>query len=205
MKLIKKYFPDTEPEKNVLFQEFSNIFINKNQHINLISRKDIDNIEERHLLHSLAIAKLIQFMPGTTVADVGTGGGFPGIPLAIMFPETSFVLIDSIQKKITAVQDFKHELGLKNIFPIWERIENIDNKFDFIVSRAVTEFPKFVKLCNNKISNKNINNLKNGIIYLKGGEIFEETKMFKNLKTIEISQYFTENFFQTKRIIYLPN
>jgi 16S rRNA (guanine527-N7)-methyltransferase len=205
MELIEKYFPEIDPWKITLLQEFKNIFIEKNIIINLISRKDIENIEERHILHSLAIAKIIQFKKNTLVADVGTGGGFPGIPLAIMFPDTQFFLIDSIRKKINAIEEFKSILNLKNVTPICDRIENYNKKFDFVVSRAVTEFPKFVGLCNNKISKKNYNKLSNGIIYLKGGEINDEILGLKNINTYNLSHFFVEDFFSTKKIIYLPN
>lgn len=205
MELIKKYFPEIDTGRITLLQEFKNIFIEKNKNINLISRKDIENIEERHILHSLAIAKIIQFKKNTLVADVGTGGGFPGIPLAIMFPDTQFFLIDSIRKKVNAIEEFSSILNLKNVTPIWDRIENNNKKFDFIVSRAVTEFPKFVDLCNNKISKKSYNKLSNGIIYLKGGEINDEILGFKNINTYNLSHFFVEDFFSTKKIIYLPN
>ena len=176
-----------------------------NEKINLISRKDIDSLYEKHILHSLAIAKIISFRPGTKILDVGTGGGFPGIPLAVLFPSTHFVLIDSIGKKIKVVQSVVEELGLKNVTAIHTRVEEVKTEFDFVISRAVTAFPVFVGLVKKNISRKPLNSLPNGIIYLKGGDFEEEIKDYKrSIEVSEISKYFDEPFFETKKVLYLP-
>lgn len=161
-------------------------------------------LEERHILHSLAIAKFIQFEKDSFVADIGTGGGFPGIPLAIAFPDVQFVLIDSIRKKINVVDDIKNSLNLENVIPICNRIENINDKYDFVVSRAVTAFPKFVTLVHKKFRKNNFNSIPNGIIYLKGGDINEEITGLKSVTVKFINEYFEEDFFETKKIIYYP-
>jgi 16S rRNA (guanine527-N7)-methyltransferase len=176
-----------------------------NEKINLISRKDIDSLYEKHILHSLAIAKIIDFRPGTRILDVGTGGGFPGIPLAILFPTCQFVLVDSIGKKIKVVQAVAEELNLKNVTAIHGRVEDVKEEFDFVISRAVTSFPVFVGLVKKNISRKAINALPNGIIYLKGGDLQDEIKDFKRLVEVtEIANFFTEPFFETKKVVYLP-
>jgi len=176
-----------------------------NEKINLISRKDIDSLYEKHILHSLAIAKIIDFRPGTAILDVGTGGGFPGIPLAILFPACQFVLIDSIGKKIKVVNAVAEELELKNVKAINGRVEDMKTEFDFVISRAVTTFPVFVGLVKKNISRKQINALPNGIIYLKGGDLNEEIKDFKRLiEVTEISAFFNEPFFETKKVVFLP-
>jgi 16S rRNA (guanine527-N7)-methyltransferase len=174
-----------------------------NEKINLISRKDIDGLYEKHILHSLAIAKVLQFVPGTQVLDVGTGGGFPGIPLAILFPDTHFTLNDSIAKKIKVVNEISVSLGLKNVSTLNSRAEQGNEKYDFIVSRAVTSFPQFYTWVKGKIFTKNKNALPNGILYLKGGELEEELMNFKNrVKVFDIKEFFEEEFFDTKKIIY---
>lgn len=176
-----------------------------NEKINLISRKDIDSLYERHVLYSLAIAKIVSFRPGTRILDVGTGGGFPGIPLAILFPDTHFVLIDSTGKKIKVVQAVADELELKNVTAIHTRAEEIKEQFDFVISRAVTAFPAFVDLVKKNVSSKAQNALPNGIIYLKGGDFEDEIKDFKRkVEVTEISGFFTEPFFETKKVVYLP-
>ena len=173
--------------------------------INVISRKDMENFYVHHVLHSLAIAKVIDFLPGTRILDVGTGGGFPGIPLSILFPDCEFTLLDSIEKKIKVVTAVAGELDLKNVTPVRKRIEEEKNKFDFIISRAVTAFPAFVNLTSKNISHKGINNLKNGILYLKGGDLHDELALFGNKTVVwPISNFFTESFFDTKVIVYLP-
>ncbi|MDC0958773.1 16S rRNA (guanine(527)-N(7))-methyltransferase RsmG, partial [Flavobacteriaceae bacterium] len=180
------------------------LYENWNNKINIISRKDISELNIRHVLHSLSIAKVINFLPKTKILDVGTGGGFPGIPLAIMFPEVLFHLTDSIGKKIKVVQAIANDLGLKNVVAEKIRSENVNQQYDFIVSRAVTNMSNFVKIVNGKISSKNKNQLKNGILYLKGGDLSEELKDFKHVKSFKINSYFNDTFFDTKKIVYLP-
>ena len=202
---IIKYFPNLTPEQIVRFEKMDPLYRDWNGKINLISRKDIDSLYEKHILHSLAIAKIIDFRPGTRILDVGTGGGFPGIPLSILFPLCHFVLIDSIGKKIKVVQAVSLELGLKNVKAIHGRVEDVKEEFDFVISRAVTTFPAFVGLVKKNISRKPQNALPNGIIYLKGGDIQEEIKDYKrNIEVTEISNFFNEPFFETKKVVYLP-
>jgi len=203
IELINKYFklsPIQEKQMALAVE----LYIEWNQKINIVSRKDIEQIVERHFLHSLAIAKFIRFKAGTKVLDIGTGGGFPGIPLAIMFPETEFFLSDSIAKKIKVVNEIAMALDLENVTAEAIRAEEIKDKFDFIVSRAVTAFPKFMTFCKKKISGKEKNGMPNGIIYLKGGEFKSELKNYNKAEVLEISNYFEEEFFETKKIIYLP-
>jgi 16S rRNA (guanine527-N7)-methyltransferase len=205
MDLIKKYFPYISAEQNEQFLNFEKSFAEHNTKLNLISRKDIDNLRIHHILHSLAIAKALKFRDGTRILDVGTGGGFPGIPLAIMFPETEFMLIDSIAKKIVAASETAQEIGLKNVKTLVSRSENIKEKFDFVTARAVTAFPKFVNSVNHCIKKQQINTLPNGILYLKGGEFQEEIAEFKKYAIIyKIADFFEEDYFETKKIIYLP-
>jgi len=203
MKLLHKYFPDLNQEQLRQFAALDGIYREWNMKINLISRKDIDHLYERHILHSLSIAKIIQFKQGTRILDVGTGGGFPGIPLAIFFPETHFTLNDSISKKIMVVNEISAAIGLKNVTTRNSRAEEISEKFDFIVSRAVTAFPRFHGWVKNKISGQNKNTLPNGILYLKGGDLESELKEFTGrLKIYNLNQFFNEDFFSTKKILY---
>ena len=203
MQLIHKYFPSLTPGQISQFSMLDTLYRDWNEKINLISRKDIDGLYEKHILHSLAIAKVLQFVPGTQVLDVGTGGGFPGIPLAILFPDTHFTLNDSIAKKIKVVNEISVSLGLKNVSTLNSRAEQGNEKYDFIVSRAVTSFPQFYTWVKGKIFTKNKNALPNGILYLKGGELEEELMNFKNrVKVFDIKEFFEEEFFDTKKIIY---
>lgn len=205
MNPIEKYFPELSQTQRNQFNLLDSIYKNWNIKINVISRKDLDNLYINHVLHSLSIAKIIQFKKQTSIIDIGTGGGFPGIPLAIMYPDVNFTLIDSIGKKIKVVEAVTDELGLKNIKAIHTRSENVKTKHDFIISRAVTAFPEFVKITRHCISGMSKNNLPNGILYLKGGDFEEEIVNFKKeIKIYNISDFFEEDFFETKKIIHLP-
>lgn len=204
MNIIKKYFPDLTHKQLEQFSALGDLYANWNEKINVISRKDIDQLYERHVLHSLGIAKVIRFEPGTSIMDVGTGGGFPGIPLAIMFPETRFFLVDSMAKKISVVNGVKDSLKLANVTAQQQRAEKINGQFNFVVSRAVTAFPKFVSLVRKKLDKSQKNKLANGILYLKGGDFDDELKPFKNqFRVYQLSDYFEEDFFETKKLIHL--
>ena len=202
--MLKKYFPNLTEKQLRLYDEALALYLDWNSKINLISRKDTEHLLERHILHSLGIAKLIEFKPNTQVLDVGTGGGFPGIPLAIMFPQVKFHLVDSIGKKVKVVFDIADKLGLNNVIAQQVRAENVGGQFDFIISRAVTRLPEFNKWVKNKIRKKGFNDLRNGIIYLKGGDILDEIHQTgKKYKILELSKEFEEDFFETKKVVYL--
>ena len=204
MKLILKYFPNLTDDQIQKFKELEVLYKEWNSRINVISRKDIDDLYLKHVLHSLSIAKFISFKKNTSILDVGTGGGFPGIPLAIIFPDCNFLLVDSINKKINVVKEISNTLKLTNVSYNAIRVEKLKTKHDFIVSRAVTRMNKFRNLVKGLISNKNDNEIKNGIIYLKGGDLTDEMMNIKHQK-VNISDYFDEEFFETKKIVYLEN
>ena len=201
---ILKYFPNLTAIQKEQFEKLDFLYHDWNEKINVISRKDIDALYTKHILHSLGIAKIIQFEPGTYVLDVGTGGGFPGIPLAILFPETRFYLIDVIAKKIKVVQAVAEGLELKNVRAEQMRAENVKGDFDFIVSRAVTNMPDFVSWVETKIKKNNKHELKNGILYLKGGDLSEELKDFPKATEYNLADFFEDEFFETKKVVHLP-
>ncbi|TDE29680.1 16S rRNA (guanine(527)-N(7))-methyltransferase RsmG [Flavobacterium ranwuense] len=201
---ILKYFPNLTDIQKEQFEKLNFLYHDWNEKINVISRKDIDALYTKHILHSLGIAKIIKFEPGTYVLDVGTGGGFPGIPLAILFPETRFYLIDVIAKKIKVVQAVAEGLELKNVKAEQMRAENVKGDFDFIVSRAVTNMPDFVSWVKTKIKKNNKHELKNGILYLKGGDLTEELKDFPKATEYNLADFFEDEFFETKKVVHLP-
>jgi len=204
MEAILKYFPNLTEVQKEQFQQLDSLYHDWNEKINVISRKDIDALYTKHVLHSLGIAKIQAFEPGTYVLDVGTGGGFPGIPLAILFPETRFYLIDVIAKKIKVVQAVADALGLKNVKAEQIRAENVKGDFDFIVSRAVTNMPDFVSWVKTKIKKQHKHELKNGILYLKGGDLTEELKDFPKATLYDLADIFEDEFFETKKVVHLP-
>ncbi|RXG28343.1 16S rRNA (guanine(527)-N(7))-methyltransferase RsmG [Leeuwenhoekiella marinoflava] len=204
MKLIKYYFSDLDDNQVLQFEKLNELYQDWNLKINVVSRKDIDEIYLRHVLHSLGIAKVQTFKPGASILDVGTGGGFPGIPLAILFPETQFHLVDSIGKKIKVVEEVSEGLGLKNVKVTNDRVENIDGQYDFIVSRAVAQMETFVRWVKGKIAKKSDHELKNGILYLKGGDLTEELTLYKTAKIYDLKDYFKEEFYDTKKVVHLP-
>ncbi|WP_264532319.1 16S rRNA (guanine(527)-N(7))-methyltransferase RsmG [Flavobacterium sp. N502540] len=201
---ILKYFPDLTELQIEQFQKLDFLYHDWNEKINVISRKDIDALYTKHILHSLGIAKIMKFEPGATVLDVGTGGGFPGIPLAILFPETRFYLIDVIAKKIKVVQGVVDALELKNVKAEQKRAELVKGDFDFIVSRAVTNMPDFVSWVKGKIKKQHKHTLKNGILYLKGGDLTEELAAFPKATLYDLSTIFEDEFFETKKVVHLP-
>jgi 16S rRNA (guanine527-N7)-methyltransferase len=203
--LVFKYFPELSDNQADLINKLGPLYISWNQRINLISRKDIESLYGRHILHSMAIARFIQFKAGSKVLDVGTGGGFPGIPLAICFPDVEFTLLDSIGKKVKVVEDIRQELNLKNVKTLCERVENLTEKYDFIAARAVTKITPFYTWTKSKILSSFTNEMPNGILYLKGGDLTEELSTLKvPYKLIELKDYFKESFFETKKLIYIP-
>lgn len=204
MDIILKYFPNLTDEQQIQFAKLPQLYAEWNAKINVVSRKDIEALTERHILHSLAIAKIQEFKPGSKVMDVGTGGGFPGIPLAILFPETQFYLCDVIAKKIKVVNAVAKALELENVKAEQKRAGTFDTQFDFIVSRAVTRMPDFVKWVRKNVKKKSIHELKNGILYLKGGDLTEELSSFTTIQQFDISDFYSEDFFDTKKVVYLP-
>ena len=204
MEAILKQFPDLSDNQILQFQKLQGLYEDWNAKINVISRKDIDELYTRHVLHSLGIAKIIEFRPGSRIMDVGTGGGFPGIPLAILFPEVDFYLIDVIAKKIKVVNEVAAGLGLKNVKAEQKRAELVKQEFDFIVSRAVTNMPDFVKWVDDKVAKKQNHELANGILYLKGGDLTEELKDFPKATQYNLSDFFSDEFFETKKVVHLP-
>lgn len=204
MQEIINQFPNLTDNQTEQFKKLEELYKEWNAKINVISRKDIDALYTKHVLHSLGIAKVMEFKPGASVLDVGTGGGFPGIPLAILFPETKFYLIDVIAKKIKVVQEVANGLGLQNVKAEQIRAENVKEDFDFIVSRAVTNMPDFVKWVKDKVKKKQNHELKNGILYLKGGDLTEELQDFPKAVQYNLSDYFKDEFFETKKVVHLP-
>jgi 16S rRNA (guanine527-N7)-methyltransferase len=204
MDLILKYFHSLTADQTEKFAQLEALYQERNSRINVISRKDMEHFYERHVLHSMGIAKVMSFNPGAYVMDVGTGGGFPGIPLAILFPETEFLLVDSIGKKIKVVQEVADATGIRNVKAIQSRAEDIKQKFDFVVSRAVTTLPDFIKWIGKNIKKDSTHELQNGILYLKGGDLNEEIAPVKTKCSIfELSSYFEETFFETKKVVHV--
>lgn len=204
MELILKYFTALSPSQEQQFNKIKGLYVDWNSKINVISRQDIDELYLKHVLHSLGIAKVISFKPGTNILDVGTGGGFPGIPLAILFPECHFHLVDSIGKKIKVVNEVVNALELNNVKTSHSRVEVVSGQFDFIVSRAVTTMPDFVDWVKLKVAKKQNNDLKNGILYLKGGDLSNELNTFPRATIYNLNSYFEECFFETKKVVHLP-
>ena len=204
MKKLHTYFPDLNDLQQQQLQQLHGLYADWNQKINVISRKDIDAFYVHHVLHALGIAKVISFVPHSKILDVGTGGGFPGIPLAILFPETNFYLVDSIQKKIGVVNAVAASVGLTNVKATHQRAEQVNGKFDFVVSRAVTQMPRFVEWIQDKISLSHQHDLANGILALKGGDLTEELQSFPKATRYPLANYFQEEFFTTKYVVHLP-
>ena len=204
MEKLLTYFTNLNDLQQQQLQQLQSLYADWNQKINVISRKDIDALYERHVLHALGIAKVLSFAPNARILDVGTGGGFPGIPLAILFPKTDFYLVDSIQKKIGVVNAVAAAVGLKNVKATHQRAEEVNEKFDFVVSRAVTQMPRFVEWVQNKISSTQQHDLANGILALKGGDLTEELRAYPKAIRYPLADYFQEEFFATKYVVYLP-
>lgn len=202
--LVEHYFTDLTAEQYQQFSALEGLYIHWNAQINVISRKDTAHFYERHVLHSLAIAKVCRFLPGATILDIGTGGGFPGIPLAILYPEVQFHLVDSIGKKIKVVQEVASALGLKNVKASHARAETIKDRYDFIISRAVTQMPVFLGWVKGKSTKQNLHEFKNGILYLKGGDLTDELAGLRYpVKEFPISDFYKESFFETKKVVYV--
>jgi 16S rRNA (guanine527-N7)-methyltransferase len=202
---LHTYFPSINDKTNAQLKQLLPLYEEWNSQINVISRKDLDQLYTRHVLHSLAIHKFLQFAPGSRILDIGTGGGFPGIPLAILNPEVNFVLVDSIGKKIKVVQEVSNALGLTNVTAIHERAEKVKGPFDFVVSRAVAEMKLLLQWSHGKMSKKQINALPNGLICLKGGDLKEELKgLSKDIELYDLKQWFSDDFFETKKLVYVP-
>jgi 16S rRNA (guanine527-N7)-methyltransferase len=204
VQLILNYFPDLSPNQIAQFTKLEELYKDWNLKINVVSRKDIDELYLRHVLHSLAIAKFIEFKPGSKIMDVGTGGGFPGIPLAIMFPEVQFTLVDSIGKKIKVVEEVVQGLGLDNVVAKHQRVEEEKEQFDFVVSRAVAAMPTFMRWIKGRISKKSNHDIRNGVLYLKGGDLEEELKDYTTIEIYDLKDFYKEDFFDTKKLVYLP-
>jgi len=205
MKIILDKFPDLSEKQISQFSKLKDLYTYWNDKINVISRKDIENIYLRHILHSLAIAKFITFKNGTTVLDLGTGGGFPGIPLSIIFPKTNFILSDSIKKKILVVNEVVKQLGLENVKSEWSRAENLNHKYDFLVTRAVAKMPKIIEWSKGNFNPISINDLSNGIIALKGGDVTEELLGIEQKKIVDIKNFFDNHYFIDKKIVYVSS
>ncbi|MFD0862697.1 16S rRNA (guanine(527)-N(7))-methyltransferase RsmG [Sungkyunkwania multivorans] len=204
MEIIEKYFPEITEKQRQQFGMLQALYEDWNAKINVISRKDLDELYLRHVLHSLGIAKVLTFKPGAAILDVGTGGGFPGIPLAILFPETTFYLVDSIGKKIKVVKAISEAIGLDNVEAHQLRAENVQGAFDFVISRAVTKMPDFVKWIKGKVHNDQKHSLANGVLYLKGGDLSEELSTYEKATLYPLSHHFEEAFFETKKVVHLP-
>ena len=205
MKIILDKFPDLSEKQISQFSKLKDLYTYWNDKINVISRKDIENIYLRHILHSLAIAKFINFKNGTTVLDLGTGGGFPGIPLSIIFPNTNFILSDSIKKKILVVNEVVKQLGLENVKSEWSRAENLNQKYDFLVTRAVAKMPKIIEWSKGNFNPISINDISNGIIALKGGDVTEELLGLEQKKIVDIKNFFDNHYFIDKKIVYVSS
>ncbi|HAQ54170.1 MAG TPA: 16S rRNA (guanine(527)-N(7))-methyltransferase RsmG [Flavobacteriaceae bacterium] len=203
-KLIFNYFPNLTQQQQDQFIALEALYQDWNLKINVVSRKDIEELYLRHVLHSLAIAKFISFNPGAQVLDVGTGGGFPGIPLAILFPETQFTLVDAIGKKIKVVQEVVDGLGIENVRAIHQRVEEDNNQYDFVVSRAVAAMPTFMRWIKGRIKKVSEHPIKNGVLYLKGGDLGEELQDYRTVQIYSLMDYYKEDFFETKKLVYLP-
>lgn len=204
MEIINKYFTNLTDNQRIQFEKLNELYQDWNLKINVVSRKDIDELYLRHVLHSLGIAKVMEFEPGSKVMDVGTGGGFPGIPLAILFPETQFHLVDSIGKKIKVVNEVVAGLGLENVITTHGRVEEVKDTYDFIVSRAVAQMETFVRWTKGRIAKQQNHELRNGILYLKGGDLSEELKRYTSATIYDLIDYFEEDFFETKKVVHLP-
>ena len=202
--IIFENFPNLSENQKAQFIALAELYKDWNEKINVVSRKDIDELYVRHVLHSLGIAKAVQFNEGADILDVGTGGGFPGIPLAILFPHTNFTLVDSIVKKIKVVNEVVEGLALTNVTTLNARVEEIDGQFDFIVSRAVAAMPTFIHWIKGKIKKQSLHERRNGVLYLKGGDLGEELQRYKTAEIIDLADYFKDDFFETKKLVYVP-